>query len=219
MNKTIKVTGKGKISIKPDLTNIILEFSGVYREYNVALEHSVNDVKEVKEVLKNLGFENDELKTTKFNIDTAYESYYDEKNNYRSKFVGYKYTQTLRVSFKNDNRLLGAILYGISNLKVDPKISISYSVSDEENAKNALLSNAIKDAIKKANIIAMASNITLGDIIDINYSYSTISFECGDYLLASRNYSKLIPDSSYDIDIEPEDIHRSDDVNIIFEIK
>ena len=51
MERTIKVTGTGKIAVKPDLTIINLDFSDVLPTYEAALKASANDVGVIKDAL------------------------------------------------------------------------------------------------------------------------------------------------------------------------
>ena len=70
MERTIRVTGTGKVSIKPDITIINMTFSDVLPTYEEALKASTNDVKIVKDALEKAGLKRESLKTTQFNINS-----------------------------------------------------------------------------------------------------------------------------------------------------
>lgn len=80
-----------------------------------------------------------------------------------------------------------------------------------------------KNAMKKASIIAKAAGVKLGEIIDINYSWVDFEFHTRSYDIEDGEFCKCCdaPEtgSSYDIDIEPEDIDRSDNVTIVYSLK
>jgi len=221
--KTIRVTGTGRVSIKPDITIINLHFDNILPTYELALKSSADDVAIVKDAIERAGIERDSLKTTSFDIDTHYHSVKDEHGNYKSVFDGYKYTQSLRFQFDVNNQLLGSILYQLSKLNINVEFNLRYGIKDNEAAKNLLLSNAIQDAIKKASIIAKAANVELDEIIDINYSWVDFEFHTRPYDIEDGAVCKCCatPESGshYDIDIEPEDIDRSDNVTITYSIK
>ena len=218
--RTIRVTGTGKVSIKPDITIIILEFSHVLPTYEEALKASAVDVSVVKDAIAKAGVDRDSLKTTNFTVDTHYESYRDEKGNYKSRFDGYEYHQSLRFKFDIDNKLLGKVLYQLSTVDVEPRFRIGYGIKDAEKAKNDLLGNAILDAKNKATIISNAAGVELDEIIDINYSWVDVEFNTRCYDLQPEvMMCKSAPDSSFDIDIEPDDIEKSDNVTLVFKIK
>lgn len=218
MERTIRVTGTGKVSIKPDTTIISMTFSDVLPTYEEALKSSSKDVKIVKDALEKAGLKRDSLKTTQFAVNAHYESFRDEKNNYKSVFDGYEYTQTLRFKFSIDNKLLGKVLFQLSQISVNPKFNIYYGVDDPESAKNLLLGNAIQDAKKKAEIICKSADVKLGTIKDINYSWLDVEFRTRSYDMyddCQLMMCKSAPDS-FDIDIEPEDIDKTDNVTITF---
>lgn len=220
MEKTIRVTGTGKVSIKPNITIINLDFSNVLPTYEDALKASTLDVSAVKDAIAKAGIERDTLKTTNFSVDAHYESYRDEKGNYKSKFDGYEYRQSLRFKFDIDNKMLGRVLYQLSTIDVEPRFRIGYGVKNAEDAKNELLGNAITDAKKKAEIISKAAGVELGEIIDINYSWVDIEFNSRSYDLQPEvMMCQSVPDAGYDIDIEPDDIEKSDNVTLVFKIK
>lgn len=220
MEKTIRVTGTGKVSIKPNITIINLDFSNVLPTYEDALKASTLDVSAVKDAIAKAGIDLGTLKTTNFSVDAHYESYRDEKGNYKSKFDGYEYHQSLRFKFDIDNKMLGRVLYQLSTIGVEPRFRIGYGVKNAEDAKNELLGNAITDAKKKAEIISKAAGVELGEIIDINYSWIDIEFNSRFYDLQPEvMMCKSVPDAGYDIDIEPDDIEKSDNVTLVFKIK
>lgn len=55
--RTIRVTGKGQIKVKPDITRITMTLTGVFKEYGETLRHSSEDTEALKDVLSAFGFE------------------------------------------------------------------------------------------------------------------------------------------------------------------
>lgn len=157
------------------------------------------------------------------NIETEYESYKD-KGTYKQRFVGYKFRHMMKVEFLSDNDLLGKVLFALANCPVKPEFRLSYTVSDPEAAKNELLGKAVTDAKDKAAVLTQAAGVTLKGIQSIDYSWGEIDFEykpmngmlmADEYLAAPM----AISGTSYDMDIEPDDIEVSDTVTVIWEIE
>ena len=48
--RTIRVTGKGQIKVKPDTTRITMTLEGTYPEYGKALRHSSLNTEQLKDV-------------------------------------------------------------------------------------------------------------------------------------------------------------------------
>ena len=217
--RTIRVTGKGQLKIKPDMTRVTMALNGTYKEYGETLRRSSEDTEALKDVLSGFGFERSDLKTLSFSVDTEYESYRDENNDYKQRFVGYNFNHVLKVEFDSDNVRLGKILYALANCKVRPEFRISYTVKDPEAAKNQLLGKAVADAKEKAAVLTQAGGVTLKDIQSIDYSWGEIDFECrpmrGDVLMECNEAPMA---KRYDLDIEPDDINVSDTVTVLWEI-
>ena len=220
MERTLRVTGTGKVSAKPDLVIVNLDFSNVLPTYEEALQASMADVSLVKDAISEAGVDKDLLKTTSFSVDTHYSSYRDEKGNYKSVFDGYEYRQSLRFKFDVDNALLGKVLYQLNAVRMNLRFRIGYGIKDEEKAKNDLLGNAIADAKKKAEVISKAAGVELDEIIDIKYSWMDVEFRSRFYdMQPEKMMCKSSPGEAYDIDINPEDIEKSDNVTLVYRIR
>ena len=218
--KVIRVTGKGQIKVKPNMTRITLELDGTYPEYNETLRRSAEDTEQLKEILSPFGFERSDLKTLYFNVDTEYESY-RENDVYKSRFIGYKFEHRLKLEFNSDNEHLGKILYALANSDVQPELRISYTIKDEESAKNELLGKAVTDAKEKADVLSKAAGVALKDIQSIDYSWGEINFEVKPMRKALFEEAEYMsaPSSSFNLDIEPDDIEVSDTVTVVWEIQ
>lgn len=217
--RTIRVTGKGQIKVRPDMTRITMSLDGLYKDYNETLRLSSQDTETLKDILSGFGFERSDLKTLNFSVDTEYESYKDRDGSYKQRFTGYRYRHMLKVEFDSDNERLGKILYALANGKVRPEFRISYTVKDPEATKNTLLGKAVKDAREKASVLTEAAGIGLKDIQSIDYSWGEIDFEYRPMdggILAERCMAE--PTAAYSLDIEPDDIEVSDTVTVVWEI-
>ena len=61
--KTIRVTGKGQLKVKPDTTRISLTLEEVCRDYEEALQHSSEKTEGLRKLLSGFGFPKTDLKT------------------------------------------------------------------------------------------------------------------------------------------------------------
>ena len=220
--RTIRVTGKGQIKVKPDMTRITLSLEGTHPEYGEALRASSQDTERLKDFLFAFGFERTDLKTLNFSVDTEYESYKD-KGTYKQRFVGYKFHHLMKVEFESDNDRLGKVLYALANSPVKPEFRLSYTVKDPEAAKNELLGKAVTDAKEKASVLTQAAGVTLKDIQSLDYSWGQVNFEVqpmNRMLMAEECCAPMMDwAGSYDMDIEPDDIEVSDTVTVLWSIE
>ncbi|MBR6222706.1 MAG: SIMPL domain-containing protein [Lachnospiraceae bacterium] len=219
--RVIRVTGKGQIKVKPDMTRITITLDGVQPEYADALECSAADTEILKDLMEDMGFKRKDVKTLSFNVDTENESYRDKDGNWKSKFVGYRYDHIVKVEFPSDNKRLGRILYALANNEaLTPDFRFSFFVKDVEGSKNELLGKAVTDAKAKAEVLTKAAGVALQEIISIDYSWGEIDFEYRPMKnsILAEECSLADLSRSYNIDIEPDDIEISDTVTVVWRI-
>ncbi|MBR0085171.1 MAG: SIMPL domain-containing protein [Lachnospiraceae bacterium] len=220
---TIKVTGRGRMSLRPDTVVIDMSLTRSEKEYEAAVKKSTEQTKEVRKAFEELGFKKEDVKTGHFSIDPEYESY-QEKNIWKTRFKGYIARQTLKVRFERDTDKLGQVLYAVAHLKSEPTFNISYTVKDTEAAKNELLKKAVEDSRIKAEVLADAAGVKLGEIENIDYSWGTIDIVTRPVNnLAMPRMMKAASAAeeaaAYNVDVEPENIEIDDTVTVIWNIK
>lgn len=212
--KVIRVTGKGNISVSPDTIVLNMSFSQIHPNYESTLKHAAEQSKTLSYALQEVGFAREDLKTTDFYVKPEYERYKDEHDEYKDRLIGYRSTHAGKITFPNDNKKLGEVLYALAHCSAQPHFSFDYTVSDPEKLKNQLLANAIQDAQNKALILTQAAGAQLGELLSINYSWADIHISSHPlhdlcYSMPTENASR-----SYDIDIEAEDIELDDTVTV-----
>ena len=221
MERTIKVTGKGKISVTPDTIRMFITQTNVEQTYEGAIRESAKRKEELNEALGTLGFKREDLKTLYFDIDTKYESYQTKNNNWKKRLVGYEYTHKIKIEFPKDNKMLGKVLGVISEIKGEPEFTIQYTISEPEKAKNELLAEAVIDSKEKAAVLAKAAGVNLGDIINIDYSWEEIDFytrPIGNFMMRECPVEPDCENGSIDIDIEADDIDVADTVTVVWTV-
>ena len=75
MERTIRVTGKGNLSVKPDTVRLVMTMEGMKEEYDAALEESAHMTEYLKQMFSDLGFDCEDIKTLNFHVSAEYESY------------------------------------------------------------------------------------------------------------------------------------------------
>lgn len=222
MERTIKVTGKGKLAVKPDLIRLKLNMEGTARDYEATLSASAKSTEALKDVFEEIGLDRKALKTLFFNVDTVYESYQDKLKGWKRKFGGYKFIHRMKIEFEADNELLGKALYALTKCPVKPEFTIEYTVADMEKCKNELLGNAIIDSKEKARVLTEAAGVKLCDIITIDYSWDEIeivSRPVNEMMLRSSGDERCAAPASYNMDIEVDDIVVTDTVTVVWGIE
>ncbi|MBQ1690930.1 MAG: SIMPL domain-containing protein [Firmicutes bacterium] len=217
--RTIRVTGKGQIKLKPDMTRIYVTLSQLSKEYGETLKGSSEATEKLKDLLEGYGFKRQDLKTLAFDVNTEYEGY-EEKGVYKQRFAGYRYRHEMKVEFDSDNELLGRILYGLANSDLNPEIRLGYTVRDREAAKNQLLSQAVRDAKDKALVLTQAAGVKLKDIVTMDYSIGEADFEARPMRNMMMAKAAVSDEAyGYSMDIQPDDIQVTDTVTVVWEIE
>lgn len=215
--RTIRVTGKGSVSVKPDTTSLKITFEGLYKDYEETVRKSSEKTKVLREAVEKSGLPGENLKTKDFSIQSEYESYRDYNNDYQQRFVGYKFHHRTEIKFPNDNKMLGRVLYELSVCSVKVEFSIGYTVKDKDAVKKEVIKRAVENSREKAEILATAAGVILGEIQSIDYSWGEIEIRTSPVDMLEIGSCAM--ESSYDIDIEPDDIDVADTVTILWEIK
>ena len=214
--KTIRVTGRGMIRLRPDTTRVTVTLEGVEPEYAATLKRSAADSAKILDALKPIGFVSEDLRTLSFNVQTEYEGY-QEDGVYKQRIVGYRYRHECKIEFPSDNERLGCVLAALASAELTPEIRIAYTVKDRESAKNVLLGLAITDAKAKAEALTAAAGVRLLSIRHINYSLNENEFAVQPVLHAGM--ARKAEADSFAPNIVPEDIEAEDSVTVIWEIE
>ena len=222
MERSIKVTGKGKLSLKPDTIRLRIELTDQDKEYDETIRKSTVHSQEVRRAFEDSGFEGSDLKTLSFRVDTEYESYQDEKDQtWKQRFIGYRAVHMLKIEFPTEKEILGRILYMVARLSGKPEFHVEYTVKNAEGARDELLKAAIRDSRHKAEILAEAAGTGLGKIITIDYSWGEIDFAVRPMNRLAKPamaYGAAMEDS-YEMDIEPDSIDVEETVTVIWELE
>ena len=217
--KTIRITGRGQLRVAPDRTRIQIALNDVCGEYAQALEKAAEERQTLQAVVREFGFGENDLKTLNFNVDPEYEGY-QEDNIYKQRFKGYRYYHDLKLEFPSDNERLGKVLFALAKSGLTPEFHIGFFVSDPESVRNALLGDAVADAKAKAEVLAEAAGVTLGDVQSIDYAKADLNLAVNTMRMPMMAKGAMIEEAcdSYDMDMQPDDIELTDTVTVIWEI-
>jgi len=212
MERELKITGEGKLSLMPDIAVINLPVVGEASGYEQAVNLLNKEVSLVHEILKKNGIEKSKLKTTDFRV---YENWKPADKKNERIFLGFKATHDLQLELPLDNRLINAVLSDLTQKDAGISFSIRFDVSKKESYKKQLLQNAVADAMESAQTIADAAGIKLKEIVNINFSFSEIVFHNKNVLYESElNYTlATMPEFS------PDEIDAKKNITIVWRIE
>lgn len=206
--RTIRIQGHGSVSQAPDRIRISLTVLERSPAYSLAIEGSNERISAIRSASKRCGVDPELLRTTQFDVRSEYE-YVDG----RTIHIGFIATHAVVVDLPMDQEVIGNLLATLSGSKADPTVGISFSVSDPESLKQRVLADAVSNATKRAETIAKAAGIRLGNIENIEYGYAEIRVSSPDYGMGTPGLCAAPPD------IKPEEINTEDTVTITWAIE
>ena len=215
--RTITVTGTGHTDTAPDMIIITMTVNAQAAEYEKTMETAAERLDMLREALTGCDFAKEDIRTVSFNVSTEYQHEHTPDGRYERRFIGYNCVHQLRVEFDLDMDRLSAVIAEISACSSEPEFSIQFGVNDEEAVKAQLLRSAAEDAARKAEILASASGVRLGELVSIDYRMDGVSLRSPTNfampLMADRAVSKAA------IDIAPENISATENANFVWEIR
>ncbi len=161
--RIITVSGSGKVYLTPDIATISI---GVHNEDESAAK-AVNgnnaQAEKVTEVLLEMGVDENDIQISNFNI--YLEQRYDEDGNQADTI--YIVDNTVFVTVR-DLDVLGEIMGTVVAAGANSIFGIQFDVEDKTHALSEARKAAIEDAQKKAEELALAAGVTLGEIQSID---------------------------------------------------
>lgn len=214
MDRTLIITGKGKVSAKPDIVYLRFPIKILHGNYATAVKNLDKTVASLRNCVTANGIDKNELKTVDFRVNTL-TKWNDKTSEYEfSKFEAH-HDLVLQLPFKTE--LIDTMINDIVKLEDNIEFQISFGVKDPNSHKQQLIENAIADAKKNALIIARSAEIKLKEILNINYSFSEVIFRSDlDY-----NYNSCMMETTDDImpDLNPDDIDVSESITVTWRIE
>ena len=214
--RTIHIKGTGHAAQIPDTVVLSLTLTAQNKEYSAAMTVGSQQVEMLREAIVEAGFKANDLKTTDFNVRSIYEDEeYREGSSkrYRKNFIGFECRHDLKLTFDFDNDKLNRAVDTIAASLSQPKISVAFTIKDQDAFNDKILKSAAKDAARKAKILCKASGVKLGKLLEINYSWSELNVrhEVVNALLA--------PSEKNSFDFQPDEVKAADTVDFLWEIE
>ena len=161
---TVQVTGNSQIEIAPDIAKISLSISTINPDLEQAKNENTQSGNQVFAKLKEQGITDQQIKTEAYRIETIY-SY---ENNKLPKLTGYKVVNSIEVTTSVEN--VGILVNELTNVGANEINSIRFEKAHETEVKNQALNDAVKDALKKAEVIANALDKHVSAVTVVNES-------------------------------------------------
>lgn len=194
--ENINVAGHAEMSVEPDLAKVYMGIS-ILKPTAVEAQNEANKViNDIIDGLRYKGILESDIETETLNV---YEDQQWDQEVSRSKSVGWRATQTLKIN-TNDLAKVGDIVdVGIANgANQINSIEFYLSPSKDDESKQLVLAKATQSAKKKAETIADSLGVKLDKLIsasESNYVYTPYRYAMADTMgvAAVQESAKVMP--------------------------
>ena len=167
--RTLSVAGTGDANLEPDIAYIYI---GVHTEKLTAAEavaENTTQTETVIQAIKDFGIDAKDIRTMNFSIWPM--DKYDPQSGIATGEKTYAVDNTVYVTVRKLDTL-GDLLDTVIQAGANTVNNIQFDVADKDEALKAARADAVKDAQAKAQELAEASGLTLGEIQTIGFSDS-----------------------------------------------
>ena len=163
-SNTISVSGKGKVTAKPDLASFRVTVRERAKKQEEAQRKATEKVNKIIAFLKENGVDEKDIKTSSFNLNPRYD-WTDGKRVFRE----YEASQSLTVKIRDLDKA-GKLLAAMSRFGAEHVGSLNFEIENPEKLKAAARKKAIENAKAKAKELADALGVELVRVVGFSES-------------------------------------------------
>ena len=160
---TITVTGEASISRAPDMATISVGVTTVGETASAALTQNSADMQKVIDRLKASGVAETDLQTTGLSVNPNWTS---SKLSGGQEIDGFTAMNSLTVGIR-DLEKLGAVLDAVVQDGANTLNGVTFGLVDPRPVLDEARKDAVADARRKADLLATAAGVKLGDLVSI----------------------------------------------------
>jgi uncharacterized protein YggE len=169
----ISLTGTGNVSIAPDMAVISFGVVKEAKTARAALDENNKAMASILKAMEDKGIDKKDLQTSGFNIQPKY-FYPKRKSNGEQpapEITGYRVANNITIRIREIENA-GEILDLSVTLGINSGGNIQFTNSDTTAVLKEARIKAVEDALEKAQTLAKAAGVELGDILNISENTS-----------------------------------------------
>ncbi|WP_058300415.1 SIMPL domain-containing protein [Gorillibacterium timonense] len=208
----IQVTGKGELSIKPDIVYLSIGVDTSAATAAEAQKANAAKIQKITAVLKGTwGVADKDIQTARFSVQPNYT--YSEKEGQQVK--GYNANHTLQINYRDLDKV-GGLLDAVAAAGANNIGNASFSVEDPSAFEAQVLEKAMANADVKAGAIAKAAKRSLGQVVSVT------QLDTGSVPVNYMGYEKLAATAAADTagtSVQPGEIDVTAQVSVTYDMK
>ncbi len=207
--RTISISGHGEVKTVPDMAIVTLGTLSQADTAKAALDENSKNMENLFAMLKAAGIAEKDMQTSNFSVGPRYD--YGNNNGQAPKLVGYDVSNNVTV-IVHKIADLGSVLDKAVSAGSNQINGIAFSVADQQASQDKARELAVKDALRKAQLMAGAANVHLGDVMQISESGSYAPQPVPMRAMAMDAAAKSVPVAAGEVGIGA-------DVSVVWELK
>ena len=236
---TIKLTVNDSLEVKPDILKIIISVKAKSKTYEDAMSLGTRKVSAIKNIvtkydkdLSCMAVKSIQVLPNYINVEKKDKNLFGSTSAVEKRLVNFDYSSGVEIKITPDTEFASKLYADLLMFDSSCRVVFKYNLSNEgrEKYEDELLSNLVKKARRKADIVAENSNCVVDKLlcVDKEIRVSTVSFtsydcdddfcfcedDCGDFSSTVQNTVSNMLDLN---NIEP--VVLRDSLNIEFSIK
>ncbi len=164
---TVVAQAEGEFKIMPDIAYITAGVTSNGKKQADVDKENRKKIDSLMNALEENGIQEKDIRTISYNVFPIRD--YESTTN---KIVGYEVQNYIEITLKDISKV-GDILDVCAQAGANDTGSVRFDVSDKESAKNEALKVAVENAKAKAELMASAAGVGIGDILNITQEYSS----------------------------------------------
>ncbi|WP_342563798.1 SIMPL domain-containing protein [Paenibacillus sp. FSL R7-0345] len=208
----VSVTGKGELSIKPDIVYLSIGVNTTAGTAQEAQKDNGAKIAKITALLKTTwGISDKDIQSTQFSVQPNYA--YTEKDGQQVK--GYIAQHTLQVAYR-DLTKVGALLDAASAAGANNIGSAQFAIEDPSAFEAQVIEKAMANADVKAAAIAKAAKRSLGQVVTVTQNDNGNNPV---YYMENAAMSKAAADTAGGTSVEPGEVKVSTQLSVVYELK
>lgn len=161
----LTVSGVGTAEVVPDMARISLGVTKDAKQAAEALDAVARVAQAIFDQLAEQGVEARDMQSSQVNLSPQYD--YNRNSDAPPKLIGFRANTMVSVRVRDLDQL-GAIMSAVTADGANQLSGLQFDVQDRKAAEDIARTNAVKDAMSRAKVLAEAAGLTLGDVISIH---------------------------------------------------
>lgn len=211
-HRTVKVVGEAIIKVIPEQVIFRIPLKVIDPSYAGCSNSLSETLNELQTELLRKGVSKEKVHTAQYTISENM-VYEDGKRVQK----GYKGSVSVTLSDTYSKEFVQKVLASVDKLKLSYAIDFSLSSEQKDVLSKMAITKAVEDATHKANILAIASKLQLGDISLI--SYGERNFMPGPLTPQRMEIANVDFKNSNELNLNPPSIHLTKSVTIVWQIE